>query len=552
MFMQTGLTILVLKKNPNIAEIYINPTNIKLNLEVDPKNTSAFKDYFGGKFKSDEAHGFQIFADQHLLKGKLQFKEIRKRIDRQSPLPPPGNKEPSKKVYYLEIVYPLYKLPKTIMFRAPTDKRGFISTNIGFIVYHDDVQVIDFRHLTKTATLHLNWKDPWYSSFKNKNLDRYQKFPLMSYLYIEPFEVRHEVLVRVKDLQPLFSYNFHNKKYLDSNSQKIIKSKIETLFLKHNMITIDGKKVKPILDQVNFVNFSEKGVNVIDDKKPVRLLTATVGIIISYITDGIPKQVTIHWDMFTNKIMTVPIIISDPMGPLRQNVTRTTRDISWHNFLQKYKLPRIETVQIFSKSESFKVPLLSILFLTLFVILIIIIRKRYINARSIKSLLILAALIFLSSIATYRIGNITIGHRFTNPKLSNADAKIVITNLLKNIYRAFDFRDEEAVYDKLEISLSGHLLEKIYLQQRNNMELEKLGGAKAKVKTIDLLKIKRLQNQSARGYTFRCEWTVEGSVGHWGHIHQRINKYDAILMLAPIQHSWKIVKLEPLEESRIK
>ena len=42
-----------------------------------------------------------------------------------------------------------------------------------------------------------------------------------------------------------------------------------------------------------------------------------------------------------------------------------------------------------------------------------------------------------------------------------------------------------------------------------------------------------------------------GSVGHWGHVHQRRNRYRADLSVAPRDGAWKITELEILEESRL-
>ncbi len=84
------------------------------------------------------------------------------------------------------------------------------------------------------------------------------------------------------------------------------------------------------------------------------------------------------------------------------------------------------------------------------------------------------------------------------------------------------------------------------------MDLEKLGGAKTKVTELNLIKLSKLPDSSANVYTFRCEWTVTGTVGHWGHIHKRINKYDAILTLAPVGHVWQLTAVQPVAETRIK
>ena len=43
---------------------------------------------------------------------------------------------------------------------------------------------------------------------------------------------------------------------------------------------------------------------------------------------------------------------------------------------------------------------------------------------------------------------------------------MILNSLLKKVYRSIDFREEEDVYDRLEVSVSGDLLADIYLQNR--------------------------------------------------------------------------------------
>ena len=43
------------------------------------------------------------------------------------------------------------------------------------------------------------------------------------------------------------------------------------------------------------------------------------------------------------------------------------------------------------------------------------------------------------------------------------------------------------MYDRLAISVSGDLLEDIYLQNRKSMVIEQAGGAQAKVKKVEIL-----------------------------------------------------------------
>ena len=53
------------------------------------------------------------------------------------------------------------------------------------------------------------------------------------------------------------------------------------------------------------------------------------------------------------------------------------------------------------------------------------------------------------------------------------------------------------------------------------------------------------------GLLVEARWNVAGSVGHWGHIHQRTNAYHARLMLRDIDGAWKLTGLDILEEERL-
>jgi len=124
--------------------------------------------------------------------------------------------------------------------------------------------------------------------------------------------------------------------------------------------------------------------------------------------------------------------------------------------------------------------------------------------------------------------------------------------LLKNVYRAFDFREEGDIYDKLALSVSGDLLEQIYLQNRKSFAIKKAGGAQAKVKKVEVIDID-MERVKGQGITFRLNtrWTAMGSVGHWGHVHMRKNYYNALITVSGIDGRWKITDLELLEETRI-
>ena len=40
-------------------------------------------------------------------------------------------------------------------------------------------------------------------------------------------------------------------------------------------------------------------------------------------------------------------------------------------------------------------------------------------------------------------------------------------------------------------------------------------------------------------------------MGHWGHIHTRVNRYDAVITIEPVDGVWKITDIEVVEEKRV-
>jgi hypothetical protein len=134
--------------------------------------------------------------------------------------------------------------------------------------------------------------------------------------------------------------------------------------------------------------------------------------------------------------------------------------------------------------------------------------------------------------------------------LDDEATKDMVAGLLTNVYRAFDFRDESEVYDVLARSVDGELLSDVYLEMRRGLVLASQGGAVAKVKGVELVNIaaNRGEDQAIEATT---TWLVRASVGHWGHIHERRNQYQANLRLQPIDGAWKLVDLEIVDAIRL-
>jgi hypothetical protein len=134
---------------------------------------------------------------------------------------------------------------------------------------------------------------------------------------------------------------------------------------------------------------------------------------------------------------------------------------------------------------------------------------------------------------------------------SAAEVRPTLHALLYNIYRALDFRDEEVVFDRLEQSLAGDILEQVYLEMRQGLRLENQGGARVRVREVDVVGVSPEEPSQPDTLRYRTKWNATGTVGHWGHTHVRTNAYDALVTLAQIGDRWKIAGIEILEEQRV-
>ena len=564
---------------PNIAEIHINDDHVRIELEIFVNDMVTFDRLIPDKFfessdikrppLADRMRQFskedlQIMADKdEKLQARLKLVEPRMRKERPSSIPwkinpytgqpIPGPPE-DKRVLYAELVYRFKPKPTSLTFIPPLDEKTKISkVPIGFITYHKGVLINDFRYLSGPSTLTLDWTDPWYTEFDKKALKRWQRGSVMSFLYIEPFEVRHEILARVKDLEAWIDLGLRGDEFIEADENETLKKRVGEFFLKRDKTLIDGKQLRPILDRTAFVKYSMTGSTFLDQPEQLPINTAMVGVIITYLTDGIPQQVTNQWDLWSDRIQKVPADAIDPAGPFPSYVTPDDNVLTWTNFLKTYQMSTVAKIKVDESLTTLKIPIASVLCLLALLPLGWQIAKRKKNARSIGLSMGLAVVLIAAGVGLYPFLKVAVAKPTAlAPQMNDKDAVAVLNSLLKNIYRSFDFREEEDVYDRLATSVSGDLLSEIYLQNRKSLVVTQAGGARARVKAVEILEVdvKSLADHSL-GRLFHATWTATGTVGHWGHIHMRKNQYEANIAVEPVSGAWKITGLELLEEKRI-
>ena len=542
-------------KASTIVQYYIDEKGVRVELEIGAESVEGFRNLLPDTVYQQFGYGdtplaerlqtffgedLAIFAQGAALAGILAEIGPSRRVLRDpingTPLP---IQDEAPDVVRATLIYPFEQqpLPSELMFTAP---RG---PDIGFVVYHRGVAVNDYRYLAPGYVLKLDWDDPWYSSFTTRNLARQYSAPMSGFIYVENFEVRKEIIVRPKDLQRWVELGLNGRDSIPVEMQAGIKQKAGEFLARHQPVTIDGVAVEGILDSVNFLERTLTSSRVIDPPEPLSLDAAIIGAIFVYPRDGLPQTVVMDWDLWDERIQLIPVSAVDQAGPLPSFLEPDWRVLEWTNFLKNPLVPTLHVVEAPVATWRLMLDRLMPLLAALAVVAIL---WLLINLRGRRSLALptgLSALLIGASVAAAQLGG------SNQPEQERARA--IVGDLLHNIYRAFDYREESDIYDKLERSVSGELLTDIFLETKRSLVLTNQGGAAAKVKDVALDSVEVKPGDAPDSFTVEAGWTVHGSVGHWGHIHQRSNRYLAELTVVVDGQQWKLQAMNVLQEERL-
>jgi len=541
-----------------IAEIYVDDDEVILELEIGMGDIEAFRNLLPDEIYKELGYGDQPIAErlrrffetdmvfmadgEDLLAGRLSGigpGERQRRDSLTGELLPVGEGE-GVTVVRARIIYEFGKRPDAIQFGIGP---AMNAASVGYVLYHKGIAVNDFRYLTPSQTVQLDWTDPWYTKFARRTLRRTYFAPMSGFIYVEPYEVRKEIILRPKDLQRWLDLGLAGKSVIPVEDQAELKRKVGEFLRERQKVLIDGESIEPELARINFLERSLKSSTVIDPPVELNIDSAILGVIFVYQTvEPLPQTVTMEWDLFDEKIQLVPASSVDQAGPLPVYLEPEYAVLEWQNFLKNPVLPTL--IDLRSPPSKRQVVAGYLRWLTLILTVWLfwrwLSRGAGVSGRSGRGIAALGVMALTG--ALFWSGSAV--------RLSDEATTELVGGVLHNIYRAFDFRDEGQIYDVLDQTVAGDLLTDIYLETRRGLELANQGGARAKVKNIEIVEL-----AAATGNSGEIEadviWKVSGSVGHWGHVHQRQNQYEARLRLSPVAGTWKLTALELVSEERI-
>jgi hypothetical protein len=418
--------------------------------------------------------------------------------------------------------------------------------------------------------LRLSWTNPplapdaseeewekWVAKQKEETLGITSYSSVYSFLYIDDYEVRHEILIPLLTLEDSVLLARDDDDFLDISEQDAARQQIEAFFTSGNPVEIDRVAIKPSVDRCDFYGLDFKDFAKRSERRSVSIANARVGIILNYATTKPPETVKLTWNRFSNYIWSIDMVVYAHDEASRVTLSRIGKNntFEWQNPGQPAPSPPEQVEVSIPPRPMWSLPVVSLSCLVLLPCAIVALRVRH--ASAFNYLLVFIA-VGVGAAATYPLSRWEMPNPFVPvPRISDEEARTIFATLLTNTYRAFEYRGENDIYDALEYSVDGDLLSDLYLQIRRGLEMQEQGGAVSRIRQVTIVdgKLEPLREVDAadsRCFAYHSRWTVNGTVEHWGHIHSRTNEYHAVFTIVPRNEVWKITDVELLDEKRLK
>ncbi len=432
-----------------------------------------------------------------------------------------------------------------------------------------DVPYAESLKVKQPKTVRFDWDKPlknhltgaelreWFNETREKTLGMTSYGGVYSFIYVTPREVRHEVLIPLANLKEFINFEQADPWYLEVEEQDKARPLIEAFFADGNPVAVNGKVIEPVFDRFDFGGLDVRDFGKMRQRKRISLANGRVGVIMSFPTRNIPDTVTVTWTKFSKMLKDVDVVVIGPDDVVEKKqfskyLTKNT--IEWKN-PGIPPLPEVVEVSVDEQlmDQSVMVPLVSLIcgLGLLFVLLSFLVKPGLDRPRMGVAIVLSAG----GLIALPGKTPITLPMSAAKP-ISATDASQVFATLHTNLFRSFDYKLEEDVYDALARTTDGPLLKKIYLDMRRSLEVQEQGGAVSNIDRIEIMQGQIAEKTvadaelTAPAFPYRCIWELEGTVEHWGHIHRRTNRYEALFNVQNVDGLWKFTDFQAIDEQQ--
>ena len=370
-----------------------------------------------------------------------------------------------------------------------------------------------------------------------------------AYLYLEPFHARVEVMLDVATVQGWLKLPSTPAAPMSPAARQLISDNAAKAAAEWCLLKANDSRAQGALSGVALVKGKPGATLPYDITESPTEQELMVGFMYEFSIPGAPETIELRWSQFAAPVERLPLTVFHGVTSTHKEISATNPSTTWING-GKLPMPKpLAALPALPQPAVYAVPVITILwgfFGIGFYIWMDVRNKKFPGG----FMPFLAAWLF--GIAITWGTTIKMPDPFAAPSVAvstPAAAEAVLQPLLRNVYRAFDYRKEEDIYDLLARSVDGELLRTLYLQIVQALTLDNAEGARVRV--TDLSVTIEQVTPKGEGFVASGQWTALGTVGHWGHQHQRLNRYKASLIVSPVAGEWKLTGLEVMEERRL-
>jgi hypothetical protein len=394
-----------------------------------------------------------------------------------------------------------------------------------------------------------DWEE-WFRKQREATLGITSYSSVYSFIYVEPAEVRHEVLIPLASLKTILPLKHQDPAFIEVGEQEAVRELIRNWLQEENPTLVNGTRVTPEFTRIDFYGLDLKDFAQQVEARRVSLASGRVGIIMTYRPeDDAVTEVSLTWDKFHSsmrKIRSVVFTYPDKLQRFEFSRFNEEADNTFAWTVDQNDLPQpVQSVTVDAPDK----PVLRLSIASMAVLLIMVPVVAAGGTHKWK----LVAMGSVVMVLLWPVTQVRIPHPLRSPPpVASAEATSVFQDLHRGTFRALDFGTENQIYRALEQSVDGPLLETLYLQLRESLQIKEQGGAVARVQSVEYADGETRPNASSvkwPGFRYHSTWTVSGTVEHWGHIHERQNQFAATFTIEPRDGNWKITDMQ-IEESK--
>ncbi|MEZ6122368.1 MAG: hypothetical protein R3C49_04240 [Planctomycetaceae bacterium] len=461
-----------------------------------------------------------------------------------------------------ELEFPFEQPPEFLTIQQEISDENFIFPSEMKLTLHQADSELTYTESLKPGqpqTLRFDWTqtpladdasdedwEKWFEKQREATLGITSYSSVYSFIYVEPAEIRHEILIPLASLKTVLPMVHKDPAFIEVDEQDGVRSLIRDWLSQGNPVQINHQTVPPEFTRIDFYGLDLKDFARQAEQRQVSLANGRVGIILTYRpeTDSV-RDLSVTWETFNTAIRKIQSVVFPWVGDMQRFEfsrfnTSEENVFTWQLPEDAAPRPVAEVPFECPPRPILNLPLCTIMLAVFTGILAVTMRQ---HRRA-----ILTGGLVLSAVA-WPLWRVTIEDPVRRPAPIDADvACSTFQNLLQGAYRALDFGSESRIYEALSSSVDGDLLETLYLQLNESLQMREQGGAVARVRSVDILNGDRLSEPDTAvpwpGFRYRSQWTVSGTVEHWGHIHERQNRFSAVFSIQPRGDAWKITNMQ--------